>query len=236
MGALLGRGAFAGAVAGLLTSVVAFFLLEPVLDRAIALEGGDGHGPVSREVQKLFGLPVGFALVGLSLGLLFAVAYRVLPSRADDWHRSTGLALGAFLALAAVPQLRYPANPPGVGDPETITTRTSSYLLAVALGVVVVAGAYAALRALDRRGVTAPVRQSLVVAGSLVVVAVGYALLPDSGDAVEVPATLVWDFRIRSLGVLALLYASLGAAFGLLSTRASRVPQAPADALVRAAG
>lgn len=235
MGALLGRGALAGAVAGLLTSVVAFFLLEPVLDRAIALEGGGGDGPVSREVQKLFGLPVGFALVGLSLGLVFAIAYRVLPSRSDDWHRSTGLALGAFLALAAVPQLRYPANPPGVGDPDTITTRTSSYLLAVALGVVVVAGSYAALRALDRRGVTASVRQPLVVAAALLVVAVGYALLPDSGDAVEVPATLVWDFRIRSLGVLALLYGSLGAAFGLLSTRAaraSRVPDSPAPLLV----
>lgn len=234
MGALLGRGALAGTLSGLLTSVVAFFLVEPVLDRAIALEGGAGDGPVSREVQKLLGMPAGFVLVGIALGLLFAIAYRVLPSDADDWHRSTGLALGAFLALGAVPQLRYPANPPGVGDPGTITTRTSSYLLAVALGVVVVAGAYAALRALDRRGVAAPVRQPLVVAGSLAVVALGYALLPGSGDAVEVPATLVWDFRIRSLGVLALLYASLGAIFGLLAGRGARVTGRPSDDLVRA--
>jgi hypothetical protein len=229
MGALLGRGALAGALAGLLTSVVAFFLVEPVLDRAIALEGGDGDGPVSREAQKLLGLPIGFVLVGVALGLLFALAWHVLPSRATAWQRSLGLALGAFLALGLVPQLRYPSNPPGVGDPDTITGRTSSYLLVVALGVAVVCAAYAALRALDRRGVTASVRQPLVVAGAVAVVALGYALLPSSGDAVDVPATLVWDFRIRSLGVLALLYAALGAGFGLLSERAARAPRRTDD-------
>jgi uncharacterized membrane protein YidH (DUF202 family) len=223
VGALLGRGALAGALAGLVTSVVALFLVEPVLDRAIALEGATGDGPVSREVQKLFGMPVGFVLVGASLGLLFAIAWSVLPSRAPAWQRSLGLAVGGFLALALVPQLRYPANPPGVGDPETITTRTSSYLLVVALGVAVVCAAYAALRALDRRGVGASVRQPLAVAGAVAVVAVGYALLPDSGDAVDAPAALVWDFRVRSLAVLALLYAALGALFGLLTERSERV-------------
>jgi hypothetical protein len=222
MGALLGRGALAGALAGLLTSVVAYLLVEPVLDRAIALEGGDGHGPVSRELQKLLGMPVGFVLVGVSLGLLFAIGFRVLPSVAPLWQRSMGLAVGALLALAVVPQLRYPSNPPGVGDPETIATRTSSYLLVVALGVAVVSAAYAALRALDRRGVRASLRQPVVVLASVAAVAVGYALLPSSGDPVEVPATLVWDFRIRSLGVLVLLYLSLGALFGLLSERAAR--------------
>ncbi len=42
------RGALAGAAAGLLTSLFHLLLTEPVLDRAIALEGG-GDGPVSRE-------------------------------------------------------------------------------------------------------------------------------------------------------------------------------------------
>jgi hypothetical protein len=221
MRSLLLRGALAGALAGLLTSVAAYFLLEPVLDAAIALEGG-GDGPVSRQTQKTLGLPTGFVVVGMALGLLFALAYAVLPSRDTAWRRALGLAFGGFLALAAVPQLRYPANPPGVGDPETITGRTSSYLLAVALGVAVVSAAYAALRALDGRGVGPSLRQPLVVAVTLAVVAVAYALLPDSGDRVEAPASLVWDFRIRSLGALALLWALLGAAFGLLAERADR--------------
>jgi hypothetical protein len=214
------RGALSGAAAGLLTSVAAYFFVEPVLNAAIALEGPpDEAAPVSRQTQTLLGMPAGFVLAGIALGLLFAVAYRVLPSTAPAWRRSLGLAAGAFVALALIPALRYPANPPGVGDPETIAGRTSSYLLAVALGVVVVAGAYAGLRALAARGVTAALRQSVVTAGALLVTAIGFALLPDIVDPVDAPAALVYDFRVRSLGLLALLYATLGAAFGALTLR-----------------
>ncbi len=214
------RGAVSGAAAGLLTSVAAFFFLGPTLSAAIALEGpSDGEGPVSRETQKLLGMPLGFVFAGLALGLLFAVAYRVLPSGADPWQRSLGLAAGGFAALALIPQLRYPANPPGVGDPETIAGRTSGYLLAVALGVVVVSGSYAAVRALRVRGVSAPVRQSAVAGAAGLTVAIGFALLPDNTDPVGAPAVLLWDFRIRSIGLLVLLYAALGAIFAALTLR-----------------
>jgi hypothetical protein len=76
-----------------------------------------------------------------------------------------------------------------------------------------------------------------VVLAGVLVVAVGYLLLPDSGDAVDAPATLVWDFRIRSLGLLALLYAGLGTIFGLLTERAERAEPAarteqPVESLV----
>jgi hypothetical protein len=219
---VLGRGAVAGALSGLLTSVVAYVWLEPVLDRAIALEGPVAQPVVSRETQTLLGLPIGFLLVGVALGLLFAVAYRVLPSDASPWRRSTGLATGAFVALALLPQLRYPANPPGVGDPATISGRTSSYLLALALGVAVVSASCAALRHLRARGVGPAARQTAVSVAAVLVVAVGYLLLPDNRDAVDAPAGLVYDFRVRSLGVLALLYALLGGVFGGLSERADR--------------
>lgn len=229
------RGAVSGAAAGLLTSVAAYFFLEPTLSAAIALEGpADGSAPVSRGTQKLVGMPLGFVFAGLALGLLFAVAYRVLPSAAPVWQRSTAPAVGGFTALALVPQLRYPANPPGVGDPETIAGRTSGYLLAVGLGVLVVSAVYAVLRALAARRVSPPLRQTAVTAGAVFAVAVGYALLPDNGDPVNAPASLVWEFRIRSLGLLVMLYAVLGAVFAALTTRAQRtdVPASPAGLLV----
>jgi hypothetical protein len=223
---MLARGAVAGGAAGLLTSIVAYVWVEPVLTAAIALEGpSDGEGPVGRQTQKLLGMPVGFLLLGIALGLLFAVVYRRLPSAAPAWSRSVGLATGGFTALALVPQLRYPANPPGVGDPETIGQRTFSYLLAVMLGIAVASGAYAALRALRARGVPPPVRQPAVAVGAVTLVAIGYLLLPDSGDAVDAPAALVYDFRARSLGLLVMLYATLGAVFGMLTERAERVPR-----------
>ncbi len=214
------RGALAGAGAGLVTSLAAYVWLEPVLSRAIALEGHSaGDGPVSRETQKLLGMPSGFLLVGIALGLLFAATYRALPAETSPWRRSIGLAAAGFGALALVPQLHYPANPPGVGDPATIAARTGAYLAAVALGVAVVAGGYIALRRLHARGVRPAARHTVVTVAGLLVVGLGYALLPDSGDAVGAPADLVYDFRIRSLALLALLYALLGAGFGALSER-----------------
>ena len=222
---LFARGAAAGAAAGFLTSVAAYAWLEPVLERAIALErSSDGAGPVSRETQKLLGMPSGFLLVGVALGLLFAVAYRALPAHGSPWRRSITLAGAGFVAFALVPQLRYPANPPGVGDPDTIAVRTGAYLLSVVLGAAVVAGGYAALRHLRARAVSVPVRQSAVAAGALLAVGVAYALLPDTGGAVDAPADLVYDFRVRSLGLLALLYGLLGACFGALSERAQWKP------------
>ena len=212
------RGAVSGAAAGLLTSVAAYFFLEPTLTAAIALAGpSDGEGPISRQTQKLLGMPLGFVFAGLAVGLLFAVTYRVLPSRADAWQRSLGLASGGFAFLALIPQLRYPANPPGVGDPETIAGRTSAYLLAVLLGVVVVSGSYAALRALRVRvGAGAAERGGRM---AVLAVAVGFTLLPDNTDPLGAPAALVWEFRIRSIGLLALLHASLAACFALLTLR-----------------
>ena len=230
MRSLTARGATAGAVAGLVSSLWSLLLVEPVLQRAIDLEGG-GDGPVSRPLQRLVGLPVGTVLVGVAVGLLFALAYRALPSRVPPWSRSLGLAMAAFLALVLVPQLVYPANPPGVGSAETIGQRTGGYLVAVLLGVAVVVSAYAALRDLARRGVSAPVRHSAVALGAVLIVGVGYRLLPPFPDPVDAPASLVWQFRVLSLGGQAVLYAVLGAVFGALSERAAQPSAAPATRL-----
>jgi hypothetical protein len=227
---LAARGATAGGVAGLVSSAWSLVLVEPVLQRAIDLEGA-ADGPVSRPVQRLVGLPAGTVLVGVALGLLFALAYRAVPSRAEPWPRSLGMALTGFLALVLVPQLLYPANPPGVGSPDTIGERTNTYLAAVLLGTAVVVSGYVALRDLARRGVSAPVRQTAVAVAAVVVVAAGYTLLPPSPDPVEAPASLVWQFRVLSIGSLAVLFAVLGAGFGALSVRADR-PAVPSPALV----
>lgn len=217
------RGLLAGALAGLLTGLVALLFAEPTLDAAIALEpAGGGEELFSRGAQKA-GLVLGLVLVGLALGALFALAYRVLPTdlAARPWYRSLALALGGFTALYLVPFLRYPATPPGVGDDATVGSRTSAYLLCVALGVIVTSGAFAGARALARRGVPAWQRQGGVAIAAVLVVGVGYTLLPASAGLEDVPADLVWDVRIRSFGLQVLLYATLGAIFGALSERAA---------------
>ena len=53
-------------------------------------------------------------------------------------------------------------------------------------------------------------------------VGVGYALLPPFPDPVDAPASLVWQFRMLSLGGQAVLYTVLGAVFGVLTERAEQ--------------
>lgn len=213
------RGVLSGAAAGLLTAAVAYVWLEPALRAAVALEGDTGDGVVSRGVQERLGAPAGFVLTGIAFGLLLAAVDRGVRAGGSPWRRSLVLAGALFTALVAVPQLRYPANPPGVGDPDTIGDRTVGYLLAVGIGVGVVGLVATMLRRLHAAGELDPGRQALVVAVGLGLVALAWALLPGSTDASDVPADLVWEFRIRSLGLSALLWTALGAVYGALTLR-----------------
>jgi hypothetical protein len=224
------RGALAGVAAGLLAATVAYVLLEPVLREAIALEGGDDDGLVSRGVQERLGAPLGFALTGLAFGLVLAAVDRAVRPGGDPWRRSMVLAGALFTALVAVPQLRYPGNPPGVGDPDTIGERTGGYLLALGIGVAVVGLVATTLRRMSDAGELTPGRQVAVVTGGLAVVALAWALLPGHGGEADVPPELLWDFRIRSLGISALLWAALGATYGALTLRRSARERRPVPA------
>ena len=83
---------------------------------------------VSRAVQKSFGLVTAAVVYGLSLGGLFALAFAAVYGRVGP--REPGahehlLAACAFVVVFLVPFVKYPANPPSVGDPDTITKRTA---------------------------------------------------------------------------------------------------------------
>jgi predicted cobalt transporter CbtA len=222
------RGAVSGAAAGLLAATVAFVVLEPVLREAIALEGAGDDGLVSRAVQERLGAPLAFVLVGIAFGLVLAAVDRAVRPGGTPWRRSLLLTALLFAAVAAFPQLRYPANPPGVGDPDTVSERTWGYLAAILVGVLLACLIGLAARQLAESGRLDPARQVLLLFGGLALVTVCWALLPGSADPAEVPADLVWDFRIRSLGVTSLLWLTLGVTYGALALRQAGRDRAPA--------
>ncbi|WP_433359360.1 CbtA family protein [Actinoplanes sp. CA-142083] len=232
-GTLLLRGLLAGLIAGLLAGIFAYAAGEPKVDAAIAIEeanahatGDDGHHDeelVSRDGQK-GGLFLATGLYGVAMGGILATAYTVLRRRLrtrSDTRAALGLAGAALLGIVVVPYLKYPPNPPAVGNPATINQRTISYLAIVVLGLVAIwAGVIAA------RTQPAEWRQALAgVAGFLVVVTIGYALLPTVNEVPDTfPATLLWNFRIASLGTQAVLWSALGLGFAALATRPAGKP------------
>jgi hypothetical protein len=226
-GALLLRGLLAGLIAGLLAGVFGYVAGEPRVDAAIAIEeqaapaGADHHGDeeplVSRAGQR-GGLFLATGLYGLAMGGLLATAYTLVRRRLrtpSDARAALGLAGAALLGVVVVPFLKYPPNPPAVGDPATVNQRTISYLAILVIGLVAVWAAVVAAR-------TQPAewRQAAAgTAGFLVVVAVGWLLLPTIDEVPDTfPASLLWNFRLASLGTQAVLWTVLGLAYAALLT------------------
>ena len=223
----LRRGALAGLLGGLLAGLFGFLLAEPLIDQAVRLEAARTHTPASGEVfsrsTQHVGLIAASTATGVALGALLGVLYAVLHRAdplADPWRRSLTLGAAAFFGLYLVPFVRYPANPPGVGDPDTLGSRTAAYLIAVVVGVVgaIVAGQTADL--LRRRGTRASHRQLAVTAVLIGALAIPFAI-PADQDPLAVPAGLLWTFRLLAVATAVVLWGGLTACFGLLGERAA---------------
>jgi predicted cobalt transporter CbtA len=228
IGPYLRRGMVAGLLAGLLAGLFAFFVGEPFVDQAIHLEasaaGAHSEEIFSRAAQKV-GLFFATGLFGVTVGGIFGLAYAYFGNRLaseTDWIRSLSLTAAIFAGAFLIPFLKYPANPPTVGDPATIGDRSASYFAMVLLSLLAVLAAWQTAKILRERKVSAPVRHLSVGVGLVLAVTVLFVGLPAAPDAGNFPAGLLWDFRLSSLGTQFVFWAALGVIFGLLCERANR--------------
>ena len=230
MRTLLVRGMLAGLAAGALALVFAWIFGEPQVGHAIAFEdqqarlAGAAPAPelVSRTVQETFGLAVAVGLVGLALGGLFSIAFALCYGRIGRFGpRATAalVAAGGFAAVELVPFLKYPANPPSVGNPATIGHRTLLYFTMIAISVAAsIAAVQIGRRVAPRFGNWNA--SLLAVAAFIVLVTIAYLALPAVNEVPrDFPAVVLWRFRLASLGTQAVLWAALGLVFGVLTER-----------------
>ena len=98
---------------------------------------------VNREVQAGLGLFTGIAVYSAAFGGLFALAFALAYGRMGEFSRATAalLAGAGFVAVYVVPILKYPPNPPSVGDADTIGMRTALYFSMIALSLAAMIGA-----------------------------------------------------------------------------------------------
>lgn len=224
--ALLVRGMLAGLVAGVVALVVAYLLGEPRVDSAIAFEDAHSHEHgmelVSRSLQSTAGLATGVLLFGVSVGGIASLAFCFALGRVGRFGaRATAalLAFGALLTVYVVPFLKYPANPPAVGNADTIGKRTALYFLMILLSVLLAIAAVV----LGRRLAPRLGNWNATVAASVafvVVVGLAYAVLPAVNEVPkDFPATLIWQFRLASLAIQITLWSTFGLLFGHLAER-----------------
>lgn len=233
MGNLLLRGMLAGLLAGFLAFGFAKVFGEPQVDRAIGFEEqmakarGEPEEPeiVSRAVQSSIGLLTGVAVVGTAMGGLFALAFaffngRLLVNLSPRTATIIIAALG-FLAIYLVPNLKYPANPPAVGTPETIGYRTQLYFGMIVFSLAALAIAISAGRQFF--GQLGGWNAVLVGAGVYIVLTgLAFYFLPTINEVPNgFPADLLWKFRIDSLAIQGILWGAIAVIFGMLIERPS---------------
>ena len=234
---LLRRGLVVGAVAGLLAGLFASVFGEPRVQDAIDIEeAAMAHASlvfvplahisdwvVSRPEQR-GGLFLATALYGIAAGGLFAITFAILRGRGSqrtDWQLATRLAAAIFIAIVLVPFIKYPPNPPAVGDPGTIGDRTTYYVILLVGSALAMLAAARVMWSL--RPDAPPWARPLAGAGTFIAVAGGLALALPSVQEVpkEFPARLIWEFRLSSLGTQAILWAAIGIGFGIATYRSA---------------
>jgi len=210
-----------GLLAGLLGFVFAWWFGEPLIDRAIAFEdhlhqmAGDPPEPelVSRAVQSTIGLLTGIVVYSCAIGGLFSLVFAYAQGRLGRLSpRATAAVLAglAFVVLVLVPQIKYPANPPSIGEPETIRARTALYFGMIAWSLAACVAAFRAVRSLAGWN-------AALTGGAIYVLAVAVAMqvLPKVDEVpAEFSAALLWQFRIAALGGQVVLWGTLGLVFG----------------------
>jgi predicted cobalt transporter CbtA len=248
VGALLTRGMLVGILAGMLSFGFLKLVGEPPVDRAIAFETAMDEAKdkakadqamakgmtmpkedsepelVSRSVQSGIGLFTGVTVYNTAFGGLFALVFAFAYRRMGDFDpRTTSalLAISGIVAVYIVPSLKYPANPPSVGDPETIGMRTALYFAMIAISLAAMIASWMLRNRLVPQFGRWNAGLMGAVAYLIVVVAVGLALPAVDGVPEAFPAVVLWQFRVASAGAQLVMWATIGLGFGVLAESAT---------------
>jgi len=199
-----------GFVAGIAHGLVNFAIVEPYLDQAIGIENmgkfqsGQEHDTPqfwenfnTYRIWQKQGQILAGGILGLSTGALFGIVFaysrHALPG-GNHIKKALILAGIMWFTIFFIPFLKYPANPPTVGDPNTIVLRSSLYIAIIVLSGL---GALGFSRIYKR--MQKSMKRLLVPIGFAVYISTIFVLLPSNPDAITAPMDLVNGFRIVSV-------------------------------------
>lgn len=234
---LLIRGMLVGAFAGVLAFCVAQLIGEGPLSSGVDFEEAGEHAAgvhehgvelVSRTVQSTAGLATGTIVFGIALGGIFGLAYAFAQGRLGALSaRGTAAVVAAcgFLAVYLIPSLKYPSNPPGSTDADTIGERTQWYFVMLLVSVVVVVGATVVARQLRERFGSWNACLLAILGGGGVLLIASWLLPAINETPAGFRADELWSFRIASTAIQLTVWATLGLLFGVLTERSLSGPR-----------
>ena len=215
-----------GALAGLVHGATNLAIVEPYLDQAIGIENQnmfdsgeaedtlefwveyEGYRTWQKGGQLLAGVILGTS-IGALFGIVFALSRNSLPGR-ENVRKTLVLAGVMWLTLYFIPFLKYPANPPTVGETETVVLRAALYLLFIAISGFGALGFYKLSKKFQNK------QKVFGLIGYAVFISIVFVVMPENPDEVTAPADLVEGFRAMSVIGVSTFWISIALILGIL--------------------
>ena len=214
-----------GALAGLVHGTINFAIVEPYLDQAIGIENqslfasGEAEDNLefwaeyeSYRIWQKSGQIFAGVILGTAMGSLFGIVYSLsrnsLPGK-NDVTKAVVLSGIMWVTLYLIPFLKYPANPPTVGDADTVILRTILYLSFIAISGL---GALAFFKLSTKFQNN---KKYLGLVGYVIFIIVVFFAMPENPDEVTAPMNLVNEFRLVSVLGVSSFWASVGFILGV---------------------
>jgi predicted cobalt transporter CbtA len=241
---------FSGLIAGIVLGLINQAVVEPFIDRAISIETqryvarGESIDTAQQSQYRVWqkgGEVVAAAMYGVSLSALFGIVFvysrHSLPGFTSK-KKALFLAAIMFFVIFLIPALKYPANPPAVGNPSTIYYREMLYV-----GFIAVSGFSALALALSYKKLKTYLSEKkttvmLIVSLIYAIIMIGaYLTFPPNPDKVTIPMNLIISFRIASVCSIGIFWGVLGMIVGLFWDKlkiheTNRVASSSSDAFV----
>jgi predicted cobalt transporter CbtA len=218
-----------GALAGLVHGSSNLVLVEPYLDKAIGIENqklfasGEEEDTMDfwveyqgyRDWQKGGQILAG-VILGTSIGSLFGIVYALsrnsIPGN-NDVKRALILSGIMWATLFFIPFLKYPANPPTVGESETVVLRQTLYLSFIAISGFSSLGFYKLSKKFEGK------KKLIGLFGYVIFMIFAFIVMPDNPDKISAPMDLVNGFRIMSILATSTFWIAVGLFLGYLWNR-----------------
>ena len=220
---LVGITLSSGVIAGIILAFLNLGIVEPTIDKAIALEVqkqvSSGENVNMSELidyrywQKA-GAFAGGAIYGAGLASLFGVVFvfarSKLPGK-NNKQKAILLAGIMWFVMFLMVALKYPANPPAVGDPETIYYRETLYV-----GYIMISGLAALGMAVIWIRTRMNSKKIIIPLMYAAIMVTAYVVMPSNPDKIEISMDLIQTFRILTAITIGVFWGTLGIIFGSL--------------------
>ena len=214
-----------GGLAGLVHGTINFAIVEPYLDQAIGLENeslfasGEAEDTLEfwaeyesyriwqKSGQVLAGVILGLAM-GSLFGIVFALSRNSLPGK-NIVTKAVFLSGLMWFTLYLIPFLKYPANPPTVGEADTVVLRMILYVSFIIISGIGVIVFYKLLTKLNKN------KKYFALIGYAGLMTIAFIIMPDNPDEITAPMNLVNEFRFVSVLGVSSFWGSVGIILGL---------------------